>query len=160
VRAGATDHGLVAPPSRFGHLGEDLFEQSGDDLQLMPTDPIVGPVSRATVFGHLEERFGSFRPPLFSTGTGSPLLDSPSRSSNYGTQLPDPSLLGGKREAVGLSKPDPGAGLALLGTGDTGAEVREVKPLGDDLCEHRRSPRWDLFPGLTSGRSLIRIAGI
>lgn len=54
--------GLVAPSPRSRHLGEDLSEQSGDDLQLMPTDPIVGPVGGAPVFGHLEERFRPFRP--------------------------------------------------------------------------------------------------
>jgi hypothetical protein len=53
---------LAAPTSRLAHLGKDLFEQSGDDLELMPTDPIVGPVGSATVFVHLEERIRPFRP--------------------------------------------------------------------------------------------------
>jgi hypothetical protein len=86
VRAGPTDVGLVAPSPRLGHLGEDLFEQSGDDLELMPTDPIVGLVRGATVFGHLEERIRSFRPPPLQWKRV-PLLDELTRSSNYGTQL-------------------------------------------------------------------------
>jgi len=62
--AGTTDVGLVAPSPRLGHPREDLFEQSSDDLEFMPTDPIIGPVSGARVFGHLEERFRSFSLPF------------------------------------------------------------------------------------------------
>ena len=73
VQTGAADLGLVAPPPRLGHLGEELLEPSGDDLQLKPTDPIVDPVGGATVFGHLEETFRPFRPlPLHRKGGALP----------------------------------------------------------------------------------------
>lgn len=54
--------GLVTSAPRFRHLGEDPPEQPGDNLQLMPRNPIVGRVSGAAVFGHLEERLWPFRP--------------------------------------------------------------------------------------------------
>jgi hypothetical protein len=92
VGGGSADVGLVRVSPGLGHLGEDLLEQTEDDLELVATDLLVGTMSGAAVLGHPERRIRSFRPEGVPVETKLLHSKEPGSIPNYGTQQVNQAL--------------------------------------------------------------------